>query len=64
MRDVVLHPELRVLELCAGYGGFSLALKLAGVRSRTVCFVELDSYAAATLVARMDDQALDRAPVV
>jgi DNA (cytosine-5)-methyltransferase 1 len=52
-----------VLELCAGYGGMSLALRLAGLDTRTVCFVERDSYAAATLVARMADQTLDQAPI-
>lgn len=61
MSDVVLRPEpLRMLELCAGYGGFSLALR--GI-ARTVCFVERDSYAAATLVARMDEARLDQAPI-
>lgn len=54
---------LRTLHLCSGYDGFELALRLAGVRSRTVAHVERDAYAAATLVARMEDQALDRAPV-
>lgn len=59
---MVLPPEpLRMLELCAGYGGFELGLRLAGVDTRTVCHVERDSYAAAALVARMEDQTLDRA---
>jgi len=46
---------LRTLELCAGYGGFSLALHDI---ARTVCFVERDAYAAAVLVARMRDGGL------
>src|SRR4029453_3593849 len=54
---------LRELALCAGYGGFPLAFKLLGMAHRTVGYVERDSYAAATLVARMGDQTLDRAPV-
>lgn len=54
---------LRALELCAGYGGFSLGFKLAGVPVRTVAHVERDAYAAATLVARMEDQTLDQAPI-
>ena len=49
-----------VIELCAGYGGFSLAL--AGV-ARTVAYVERDAYAAATLVARMEESRLDQAPI-
>lgn len=54
---------LRALHLCSGYGGFELGLRLAGVPARTVAHVERDSYAAATLVARMEDQTLDRAPI-
>lgn len=51
---------LRALHLCSGYGGFGLALR--GV-ARTVAHVERDAYAAATLVARMEEQALDQAPI-
>ena len=57
--DVVLHA----VHLCSGYGGFELALRLAGIDTRTVAHVERDAYAAATLVARMEDEALDQAPV-
>lgn len=58
-RDVVL----RALHLCSGYGGFELALRYAGIDARTVAHVERDSYAAATLVARMGESRLDQAPV-
>ncbi len=54
---------LRALHLCSGFGGFELGLRLAGVRARTVAHVERDSYAAATLVARMEEAHLDPAPV-
>ena len=55
---------MRGLALCAGIGGLELGLKLAlGPRYRTVGYVERDAFAAAALVARMADQALDRAPV-
>lgn len=40
--------------------GLSLAL---GGGYRTVCYVERDAYAAACLVARMEDEALDKAPM-
>ena len=52
---------LRALELCAGYGGFSLGLREHDVS--TVAYVERDSYAAATLVARMEEKRLDQAPI-
>src|SRR5215471_12040185 len=52
------------LALCAGVGGLELGLHLAlGDAYRTVGYVERDAYAAASLVARMGDAALDRAPV-
>lgn len=55
---------IRGLALCAGAGGSELALRLAlKDRYRTVGYVERDAYAAATLVARMGEAALDPAPV-
>jgi len=52
------------LSLCSGIGGLDLGLRLAlGESYRTVCHVERDSFAAALLVARMEDKALDLAPV-
>lgn len=55
---------IRGLALCAGVGGLELGLRLAlGRAYRCVGYVERDAFAAALLVARMADQALDRAPV-
>jgi len=51
------------LSLCAGAGGIDLGLTIACPGYRTVCYVERESYAAATLVARMEDAALDKAPL-
>ena len=52
------------LALCAGYAGIELGLKLLfGEAYRVVCYVEREAYDAAALVARMEDSALDRAPV-
>ena len=51
------------LALCAGYGGLELGLRLAEPGYRTACFVEWESFAAATLVARMADETMDPAPV-
>jgi DNA (cytosine-5)-methyltransferase 1 len=52
---------LRSIELCAGYGGFTLGLRDHDVS--TVAYVERDSYAAAVLVARMEEERLDQAPI-
>lgn len=52
------------MALCAGAGGLELGLRIAlGDDYRCVVYVEREAYAAATLVARMADQALDTAPV-
>lgn len=52
------------LALCAGIGGLDLGLKLAiGESYRTICYVEREAYAAAALVARMEDATLDSAPI-
>lgn len=63
MKERETDVVLRALHLCSGYGGFELALRLAGIDARTVGHVERDSHAAAALVARMEDQALDHAPI-
>lgn len=51
---------LRSLSLCAGIGGIDLGLARW---CRTVCYVEREAFAAAVLVARMEEAALDSAPV-
>ncbi len=54
---------IRVLELCAGYGGFSLGLRLTGRPTRTVCMVEREAYAAALLAKAMGEGRLDPCPI-
>lgn len=56
-------PTINGISLCAGAGGLDLGVSIAEPRYRSVVFVERDAYAAATLVARMGDQALEPAPV-
>lgn len=67
---MALHPQglpdchqLAGIALCAGVGGLELGLHIAEPGYRTVCYVERESAAASTLVARMEDQALDQAPI-
>jgi DNA (cytosine-5)-methyltransferase 1 len=60
----VADTAINVLSLCSGIGGIELGLRLAlGQRCRTVGYVERDPYAARTLLARMEDAALEPAPV-
>lgn len=51
------------IALCAGVGGLELGLHIAEPGYRSVCYVEREAYAASTLVARMEDKALDNAPL-
>ncbi len=51
------------LALCAGYGGLEIALSLIIPDYHTVGYIEREAYAAAILVARMEDKALDTAPI-
>ena len=51
------------LSLCTGYGGFELGLGAVFCGLRTVGYVEREARAAATIVARMADEGLDKAPV-
>ena len=61
------RPQLTGLSLFAGVGmldeGARAGFNLLGFDYRCVGYVERDSYAAAALVARMEGQALDQAPV-
>jgi DNA (cytosine-5)-methyltransferase 1 len=57
---MAIHPQH--LSLCSGIGAIDLGLQSAlGIES--VGYVERDSFAAAILVARMEDQAMDVAPI-
>jgi DNA (cytosine-5)-methyltransferase 1 len=59
------HPaELpTVLSLCTGYGGIERGLELAGYQHRTIAHVEIEAFAAANLVAKMEEGQLVPAPV-
>ena len=61
MADVALHP--RILSLCSGIGGLDLGIGLALPGARTVCFVEREYPVCEILAARMDEGALDYAPI-
>ncbi len=61
LHDMALHS----LSLCTGAAGLELGLQIALGREgvQTVCYVEREAYAAANLVARMESEALDSAPI-
>jgi len=51
------------MSLFSGYGGFSLGLRLAGLTTRTICYVEWDKYCQQVIQARIEDGHLDDAPI-
>jgi DNA (cytosine-5)-methyltransferase 1 len=54
---------LTELSLFTGYGGFSLGLRLAGVPTRTVCYVEWDKYCQQLITQRIEEGHMDDAPL-
>lgn len=61
--DVDNTKELTHISLCAGYGGIDLGLRKALGDVRTVCFVEIESFAQKNLVAKIEEGLIDAAPV-
>lgn len=59
---MAVHPH-RLVSLCTGYGGLELGLEIAGMALSPLVYVEREAYAAATLVARMEEQAIPAAPI-
>ena len=60
--DSVEKPA-SVIAFCAGYGGIERGLELAGVNHRVVAYVEIEAFAIANLVAKMEAGALGPAPI-
>ena len=56
-------PNYRVLDLFSGYGGFALGLRLAGLDTTTVAYVEWDKYCQKVIQQRQRDGLLDDAPI-
>jgi DNA (cytosine-5)-methyltransferase 1 len=51
------------VSLCAGYGGIDLGLGRAIPNLRTIAFSEIEAFACANLVAKMEEGLLDAAPI-
>jgi DNA (cytosine-5)-methyltransferase 1 len=52
-----------VISFCSGYGGIERGLDLAGVKHRVLAYVEIEAFAIANLVAKMESGALVPAPI-
>ena len=52
-----------VLAFCAGYAGIERGLELAGAEHRVLAYVEIEAYAIANLVTKMETGELEPAPI-
>lgn len=55
--------ELKHISLCTGYGGIDLGLSRALGAFRTVAYVEIEAFAIENLVAKIENELLDVAPI-
>jgi len=52
-----------VIAFCAGYGGIERGLDLAGIEHRVIAYVEIEAFAIANLVQKMEDGIIPPAPI-
>jgi len=62
--NVDITKELpTVISFCSGYGGIERGLDLAGVEHRVIAYVEIEAFAIANLVNKMESGQLPPAPI-
>jgi len=62
--NVDITKELpTVISFCSGYGGIERGLDLAGFEHRVIAYVEIEAFAIANLVAKMETGQLPAAPI-
>ena len=55
--------QINHLSLCSGYGGIDLGLRRVLPTCRTIAYVEIEAFACANLVEKMESKQLDAAPI-
>ena len=62
-KELKPNGSLNVISFCSGYGGIERGLDLVGVNHRVLAYVEIESFAIANLVNKMESGELDAAPI-
>ena len=62
-KELTTNRPLNVISFCSGYGGIERGLDLAGTNHRVLAYVEIEAYAIANLVNKMEAGQLDAAPI-
>ena len=52
-----------IISFCTGYGGIEIGIKRTGLDVRTVAYVEIEAFAVANLVAKIEQGKMDAAPI-
>jgi DNA-cytosine methyltransferase len=55
--------KINHVSLCSGYGGIDLGLRSVLPTVRTIAYVEIEAFACANLVEKMESKQLDEAPI-
>ena len=55
--------ETTHISLCSGYGGIDIGIRRVLPDVRTIAYVEIEAFACANLVEKMESQQLDEAPI-
>jgi len=61
--NVDFTKEFTCLSLCTGYGGLELGVKRVMPSLRTICYVEIEMFACANLVSKIEAGKMDAAPI-
>jgi len=61
--DVDNTKTQNIISFCTGYGGIELGIKRTGLDVRTVAYVEIEAFAVANLVAKIEQSQMDAAPI-
>jgi len=63
MKGNYVDNTQNIISFCTGYGGIELGIKRTGLDVRTIAYVEIEAFAVANLVAKIEQGKMDAAPI-